>query len=484
MEQQEQIGKMENENTGKPAYSLKLRTEARFYDHSAWLLGFAMTVLYALLAVVALAPNPVLGKNSPLQGRAYRIEPLRKIIDFLGLDSASYNQIVFISIVLVLAIIATYIWAIKHFRRKPERLRTIVAITVIICLLMVFIPPLASKDLFSNIFYGKISAEYGENPYIVSPQKFVRDPLMPFTSVNWKNTEVVYAPLFTLTAAGLNKIAGDGLIANMIVFKLAMMFFHLANILLIWAIMKKINYRRQGFATMLYAWNPLVVLHSVGGAHNDVMMMTFVLLAMLLFLKHMNKTAFAMLSLSVMIKYITAVILFMTFIYLIQKHKSIGRIALSAAKYGLIFIIICVLLFAPFWEGPEIFRSTFKNLEIINHTNLSYVSSSILKGFLQGTTGISTELAETISQNMIRFIMLILMFALILKGIGMMKGPADFPDAWSLGIAAYLITTAYLLPWYLIWLIPILVLRKWDKYTKIGIGTSMASLGLACDFYP
>ena len=53
---------------------------------------------------------------------------------------------------------------------------------------------------------------------------------------------------------------------------------HLTNAFLIWLIVGRLSPHRQLLGTLLYAWNPLCLLEFCASAHNDAVMLTFLLL--------------------------------------------------------------------------------------------------------------------------------------------------------------------------------------------------------------
>ncbi len=326
--------------------------------------------LYLTLAVLSLAPINIIGKNSPIQVAAYRNDFLRDVIRFIGLDRASALQLQLSAFVVIALLILVYSWAIYIFRnREDKRLGVILSVAAGLCLILVLLPPLFSRDVFSNIYYGKIKAIYGANPYTSSPQRFMGDSILPFTSTYWKNTPIVYGPFYTLFSMGLVKTAGVGVTASIYASKVSLALFHLGNTLLIWALLGRFYPRRQVLGTMLYAWNPLVLVASAGGGHNDVMMAFFAVLALYLVMSDHPWAAVLSMTLSVMTKYATVILLVALIVYLVRR-RALWRDKLKTLAVCLaIVLVVSVLLFAPFWEGFSTLRTTFDNLKL--HTAFS-----------------------------------------------------------------------------------------------------------------
>ena len=133
-------------------------------------------------------------------------------------------------------------------------------------------PPLLSQDVFSYIEYARMGALHGLDPYTHAPTALATDPSFPH--LGWPDSTSAYGPLFTLITYplawvgvpaalwALKGIAGASVLA------------------LAWLVARLAPARgvdaRRGF--VMVALNPLVLVHVVGGAHNDA---TTMLLAML-----------------------------------------------------------------------------------------------------------------------------------------------------------------------------------------------------------
>lgn len=155
----------------------------------------------------------------------------------------------------------------------------VLGVTALLGLTLVLSPALPSDDIFSYILYGRISAVHHANPLITTPATFTGDPFLPL--VFWRNTRSVYGPAWLLLSGGLSLLAqalGGSLVVYVLLFKLLGLLAHLANTLLIWRILGRLAPRRQLSGTLLYAWNPLCLLEFCASGHNDVVMLTLLLL--------------------------------------------------------------------------------------------------------------------------------------------------------------------------------------------------------------
>jgi alpha-1,6-mannosyltransferase len=452
----------------------------------AYTLLICLTIfLYIVLALLALAPDGTVGKLSPIQDAVQRNSYLSKVLDFTGIGHMTNHQLILVFWVLVLLILLAYAWAVYFFRvRQDKGLFSILALTVLICALLIVIPPLVSKDTFSNIFYGKIAARYHDNPYLITPQRFSGDQLMAYTSLNWKNTAIVYGPLHTYFSMLLNLLAGQSITSNIMVFKGAMAFFHLANIILIWLILGSIAPRRQRWGTLIYAWNPISLVIGVGGGHNDLMMMTLILMGLLFLLKEKRWPGYIFLVLSVFIKYISIVLLMALVIYFLYEKDSWRERLHDLALYAAIFLLIGAILFLPFWAGFKTFDSTLHNLQLKNLMSIGGLLGTAFYGILRYVLRIPPSFAKAAGQVLAEVLLLPFFLFTLWWAPRKAREARDIPNMFFFVTLAYLLTTSYYMPWYMIWLLPFIAMRPWDRLTKYSLGIGTATIYLGCDVRP
>lgn len=129
-------------------------------------------------------------------------------------------------------------------------------------------PPLLSLDVFSYVSYARLDALAGLNPYEVAPEALPSsDPTVPFVADN-RDVVSVYGPLFTILSLPLAQL---GVGAAVYAVKAAIGLSVLATAWLVsrLAVLRGLDPRP---AAALVALNPLVLVHVIGGGHNDALM--------------------------------------------------------------------------------------------------------------------------------------------------------------------------------------------------------------------
>src|SRR5712691_3184245 len=148
--------------------------------------------------------------------------------------------------------------------------------------IFVLTPALLSNDIFSYANYGHLMVAYHANPYFVPPSAYPQDLIYRYN--DWPHTIAVYGPISLIVCALLELVSGTNPVAYILAFRLFALAAHLLNTWLVMTTLRATgrSSRTVTLGTLLYAWNPLVLLESSLNAHNDIFMVTFLLLGILL----------------------------------------------------------------------------------------------------------------------------------------------------------------------------------------------------------
>jgi hypothetical protein len=178
------------------------------------------------------------------------------------------------------SIVAMYLgYALVLVRAPRLPASWIVGSILAVHLVFILSPPLALTDLFNYVNYGRMEVVHGLDPYtsipILEPHS---DP--SYALSNWHQLLSPYGPLFTyLTFA----VVPLGVPASFWALKVILALSSLAVIALVWrcALLLGRNPRR---AIALVGLNPIVLVWGLGGDHNDFLMVFFIMLGFYLLL--------------------------------------------------------------------------------------------------------------------------------------------------------------------------------------------------------
>ena len=177
-----------------------------------------------------------------------------------------------------LALFLFYWFACRLATRRQRRLTwgAVIGGAILFNLALLSLYPVDSADVFDNIIRGRITEQYGGNPFYQAPVGFKSDPFFRYAA--WIYYPSAYGPGWEFLAAGAAKVAGDGVVANVLAFKLMSVLAYAATAALIAVTLRRTAPERALYGVTLFAWNPLVLYSTAGNGHNDTVMLLFVVL--------------------------------------------------------------------------------------------------------------------------------------------------------------------------------------------------------------
>ncbi len=300
----------------------------------------------AVPGLLAIAPSGYLRA-------AAQFNPFALLNQRLGISASSFYSV---GLLIVLVFLFVVYFRMLHIVRlqsqQHSRLAVILAGVLLFSLPLVLCPYIFSRDIYSYIIYGRIAALYGENPAISAPIAYAHDAFFPYL-IAWQSTPSVYGPVWTLFSHGLTLVverAGGVPWLYLLAYKLVALAAHLVNTLLIWWIMRAWKPEQQVYAALLYAWNPVALIEFVGSAHNDVLMISLILLAVLCTQHGYWRSAIVVLLAAVLVKWIAVVLLPLWAIYWLRRQMTWPGRLLLAGQAAAIVIVGATLLYMPYGQ--------------------------------------------------------------------------------------------------------------------------------------
>jgi hypothetical protein len=172
------------------------------------------------------------------------------------------------------AIVGMYAAYVLAYLYAP-RLRARWLITAILLAHLTFLlaPPLALTDIFNYINYGRMEVVHHLNPYTTIPILEPHDD-PSYAVSNWHQLLSPYGPLFTLLTFAVVPL---GVAASFWALKGVLVLASLATIFLVWKCARLLG-RDPRAAIALVGLNPIVLVWGLGGDHNDFLMVFLIIL--------------------------------------------------------------------------------------------------------------------------------------------------------------------------------------------------------------
>jgi alpha-1,6-mannosyltransferase len=310
-------------------------------------------------------------------------------------------------------------------------------------------PVLLSHDAFSYLDYARLGAKHGLDPYVNAPDAAPADPA--FAHVTWTETPSAYGPLFTLATYPLAwlpiwlAVAVLKAVAAISVLGLA------------WVVSRLAAWRGvdPAQAAAFVALNPLVLVHVVGGAHNDGLAMLLATIGVAALVVRREAGAGASLIASAAIKSSSLFIAPFALVTTLRDSALMGRKALHISAYrpinrlaagalGAALVIGAAGYLAFGWEWLHAFGLAGENQGRTSHMSIPITFARL--------TGIDAG-AVRVAALAIFGAALVWLLAWTWRG-------ADWIRAAAWAGTGLLLATSWLLPWYLVWPLPLAAVAR------------------------
>ncbi|HYY88980.1 MAG TPA: glycosyltransferase 87 family protein, partial [Chloroflexota bacterium] len=221
--------------------------------------------------------------------------------------------------------------------------RLVLGLTGLLALTALLIFPGFGSDLFVYLDYERLWVVYGANPLLAAPALHPEDWAFPFTWIPAQPSP--YGPLWPLLTWAIVRLAGDDLWASIIGYKLLALASYVACGALVWASTAPAQRQR---ALVLFAWSPLVLFETLGKAHNDGLLAVAALTAVWIARRDQPALGLLAATAGALIKVSGLAVVLGLAAWLVHQRRWRDLAAGTAASAGL-----TVVLYAPFWVGPE-----------------------------------------------------------------------------------------------------------------------------------
>jgi alpha-1,6-mannosyltransferase len=310
-------------------------------------------------------------------------------------------------------------------------------------------PVLLSHDVYSYVDYARLGVGHGLDPYVPPPLAAPGDPA--YAKVTWTEATSAYGPLFTLAAYPLAWLPVG--VAVAVLKGVAAL-----SVLGIAAIVSRLAAWRGADplrAAAFVALNPLVLVHVVGGAHNDGVTMLLAMLAVAAIIGARELSGGVALVAAIATKSSAA---------LIAPFALLGASRRPRLLAGALAAVLTIAIAADLAFGWDWLHGF--GLAGENQSRTSHMSIPITAARLTGLDPGAVRLAAAV-----------LFAAAIACLLAWTWRGGDWVRAAAWAAFALLLATAWLLPWYLIWVLPLAAISRDRPLQLLALGLTAYQLG-------
>ena len=307
------------------------------------------------------------------------------LLETLHLSWLRYGHGLVLSSVLlwigVTLMLSAWLWLGRRVLARDASEYTMVASAAFWLAPLLLSVPLFSRDTYSYLAQGALLRD-GFDPYAVGP---IDNPnaLLDNVSPIWTITTAPYGPAFIMIAKLITMLVGNHVIAGTMLLRLCML---PGFVLLIWATPRIARHigANVPIALWICALNPLVIIHLMGGVHNEMLMVGLMAAGIALTLNGRHIAGIALIAVGVAVKATAGIALpFMVWVWMRhlcerRGYRPLRSFAAAAGTSVLIFVAVFAVLSGVAGVGLGWLTALAGSVKIINWLSIPTAAANII----------------------------------------------------------------------------------------------------------
>jgi alpha-1,6-mannosyltransferase len=323
------------------------------------------------------------------------------------------------------------------------RARWILGAIALVHVAFVVAPPLLSTDVYNYIVYARLGVLHGLDPYSHGAVAVPGDPSSLLAA--WRATPSAYGPLFTL---GSYPLAYLSVPAAVWAFKLLAGAASLGCVALVWKIAEQVGLRPVT-AAAVFGLNPMLLIWTVGGAHNDLLMLALLLGGVSLVLAAKPALGAGAVVAAAAVKTTAGLAIPFLLLGARRRWRAVAGLAAGTAAVALVTAV----------AFPSQVLGVFRVLNHLQDRQLAYFS-------------VPTETARLVGLHAhlywLRPVGTALLLAALLWLGWWVRRSGDWVTACGWAFVAVVVTSAWFLAWYTVWALPFAALSR-DRRLLVAV---------------
>jgi alpha-1,6-mannosyltransferase len=307
------------------------------------------------------------------------------VLESLALSWLRFGHGLVVSSVLlwggVAAMLIAWLWLGRRVVDRTATKYTMLATTGFWLTPLLLSVPVFSRDTYSYLAQGALLRD-GFDPYVVGPIENP-NPLLDDVSPIWTTTTAPYGPVFILVAKFVTMVVGDHVIEGTMLLRLCML---PGLVMLIWAAPRIARHLGANGPAALWicVLNPLVIIHLMGGVHNEMLMVGLMMAAIALTLQDRPTWGVGLIAIAVAVKATAGIALpFMVWMWMhrLRAKREFGptrAFATATAASALIFVVVFAVVSWLAGVGLGWLTALAGSVKIINWLTIPTAAANLI----------------------------------------------------------------------------------------------------------
>jgi alpha-1,6-mannosyltransferase len=307
------------------------------------------------------------------------------LLESLHLSWMRYGHGLVLSSVLlwvgVALMLIAWLWLGRRVLARDASEYTMVATTGFWLAPLLLSVPVFSRDTYSYLAQGALLRD-GLDPYAVGPIENP-NPLLDNVSPIWTITTAPYGPAFIMIARLVTTLVGNHVIAGTMLLRLCML---PGLALLIWATPRLARHLSADVPIALWicVLNPLVIIHLMGGVHNEMLMVGLMTAGIALTFERHHVAGITLVAVAVAVKATAGIALpFLVWVWMrhLRERRGYRPLPAFAAAGGasvLIFIAVFAVLSGVAGVGLGWLTALAGSVKIINWLTIPTAAANLI----------------------------------------------------------------------------------------------------------
>jgi alpha-1,6-mannosyltransferase len=410
-------------------------------------LFIGLTAMATVASVSGSPFHPLLPSGVEPQG------PFAWLARGLGVTDLHGSALVFAGLAAVVLVTGGFLLMLREAWRGAVSLRAVVILAIVAQAVVLSLPLLISRDVYSYIAYGNIAGLHHANPYVQTPADFPLDAVAALVGPKWFSTPAVYGPLFTGYASIVVRTV-QALSAQIEIFRWTAAIAGMGTVAVIATTTRRAWPPRAAFAVAAFGLNPVVLFQTVASGHNDILVALAVAGAFALVRVRRNLPAVAVLALGTLVKATAALPLVLLLVWCVARAPA-GRRLRTLLTHGGLAAAVGAVFAAPFFQLHD---PSLGMLELAGHEGW-LAPSRFFRRLLDGLSGDTLGVGARIGFAALLIAALVLLCRIVWREATRKDARGDpvleLGAAWAWSLLLLMMLGPVLLPWYVVWALPL-----------------------------